>query len=214
MYQGTVYCKVHFLELFRVRGTYDFKDDNGSNAPAFGARKKAKSSPSGSVSESPSSSAGATKPSATPQKAKATATPAAKAPPKQQVQSYEEDGPSNSEADRGVAGSNAGDEETAEPEGPIDGLQNEVEPKVESDSELSTSKKTKGNSKMASLLDAIRRRDSGGVEKCIKGDGIELMFEKGPDGITPIQYAFTTDSIECGRCLLDVIDKEIQMLRQ
>lgn len=39
MYQGTVYCKTHFLELFRRRGTYDFKDGQ-SSAPAFGAVKK------------------------------------------------------------------------------------------------------------------------------------------------------------------------------
>ena len=37
-YRGEVYCKTHFVSLFKRRGTYDFKD--GNNGPAFGAGKK------------------------------------------------------------------------------------------------------------------------------------------------------------------------------
>ena len=43
---GRIYCQVHFLELFRLRGSYnDFAADQESNVPAFGVRRKSSAVP-------------------------------------------------------------------------------------------------------------------------------------------------------------------------
>mmetsp|Transcript_22740 Transcript_22740/g.56189 ORF Transcript_22740/g.56189 Transcript_22740/m.56189 type:complete len:214 (+) Transcript_22740:92-733(+) len=53
-----------------------------------------------------------------------------------------------------------------------------------------------------SLFDSIQAKDLDALKKTIESVGVDVIFQKGTEGMTPIEYAFKNNSDACGRHMI------------
>lgn len=251
--RGTVYCKPHFLALFRERGTYNFSSENGDpTAPAFGCKRQ----PSADSSPSSTSQAAAEKivkkpvvkpndnleeatsnpydhirlkptSSSGPSLSRWSSSDTASSNPYDHVQ-LKPTGVSSLSPSQSSSSDNFSQQES-EPTPIVQ--QSEEDPKAGSDhndEDEQTGKSLAGHdmsktfptiissnseTSVENLINAIRGGKNNDVKEAISGQGVELLLEKGVDGKTPIEFAFASENVECGRFLIDVLQSEIQNLK-
>lgn len=56
----------------------------------------------------------------------------------------------------------------------------------------------------------LRSRNAAAVSAFLEKDGLAACFQAGADGVTPIELAFTTGNVECGRVMINAIQEALR----
>eukprot|EP00980_Cylindrotheca_fusiformis_P023204 scaffold10220_cov148-Cylindrotheca_fusiformis.AAC.2 len=207
---GQLYCKPHFVELFKSGGgKYDgFSSPNPSNkapvAPGTGEKPyvsadEAEVDPADEPEKdeeekveeeaplrTPVSKINRPPPSSTPQnefssfKLKSTSTP-------------------------NPSGGDIRTPETKNDSPPPSSSQNEF-----NSIKLKSSSSTPGGSGVGGdIFRDLKMRNLDSLKKTVESGGIDTIFQAGSDGVTPIEYAFKVNSQECGRYMIKYLQEHI-----
>lgn len=216
MYQSTPYCKVHFLEMFKERGTYAvFKDDYDPSMPAFKSRSGLQASlsanaPPSTLSSGPKLSARATASPASSQPESLSAPPTtnASSAPAEQEQ------PSSSEAGTGSVRDRLKKFDSAAPPANPAEKPTETPPEAKPDEEAEAGGNDESDGIGFGVFNALKSGDVEELRVAVLQAGLQSLFDKDEDGATPIEIAFRSGNLEQGRMLIDVVHKQITTMRQ
>jgi hypothetical protein len=159
---GQLYCKPHFLELFKSGGGKYDNFSSQSPAPMAAAEAEPADKPLETVAE------------ATPTKE-----------PEKPV-----------EEEKKVEG---------EEKAPTPEIKKEstAPPAEFSSFKLKSTTKPKGGD----IFRDLKMRDLDSLKKTVESGGVDTLFQAGSDGVTPIEFAFTANSQECGRFMIKYLQK-------
>lgn len=59
------------------------------------------------------------------------------------------------------------------------------------------------------LSSVLRKRNPDDVESVIKEQGLKAVFESGSDGATPLELAFSSGNIDCGRVMIQALKEAL-----
>lgn len=67
-----------------------------------------------------------------------------------------------------------------------------------------------GEKEEGSIFDTIQAKDLDALKKIIESNEIDVIFQKGTEGMTPIEFSFKNNSDDCGRHMIQYLQNSVK----